>query len=159
MSSCEGAGRLSYLPSAFRRLRGPPSQGRRQAEGEPILSEGSSSQALRVVHNQLFRLVTDVAKWAKKMKAARGSRPGPNVVQLFVDGARLHIRTGFGPWPATASVGVETDEADVERLFGPIDSGNQKHDLFEWGLAVIAWGYAGRPAHCVEGRPGDRAAA
>jgi beta-lactamase class A len=28
---------------------------------------------------------------------ARGSRPGPDVVQLFIDGARLHIRTGFGP--------------------------------------------------------------
>ena len=27
----------------------------------------------------------------------RGSRPGPDVVQLFIDGARLHIRTGFGP--------------------------------------------------------------
>jgi hypothetical protein len=27
----------------------------------------------------------------------RGSRPGPDVVELFMDGARLHIRTGFGP--------------------------------------------------------------
>jgi len=26
-----------------------------------------------------------------------GARPGPDVVQLFIDGARLHIRTGFGP--------------------------------------------------------------
>ena len=26
-----------------------------------------------------------------------GSRPGPDVVQVFMDGARLHIRTGFGP--------------------------------------------------------------
>jgi beta-lactamase class A len=26
-----------------------------------------------------------------------GARPGPDVVQLFMDGARLHIRTGFGP--------------------------------------------------------------
>jgi len=26
-----------------------------------------------------------------------GSRPGPDVVQLFIDGARLHMRTGFGP--------------------------------------------------------------
>ena len=23
--------------------------------------------------------------------------PGPDVVELFIDGARLHIRTGFGP--------------------------------------------------------------
>ena len=28
---------------------------------------------------------------------ARGSRPAPDIVQLFIDGARLHIRTGFGP--------------------------------------------------------------
>jgi hypothetical protein len=28
---------------------------------------------------------------------ARSSRPGPDVVQLFIDGAQLHIRTGFGP--------------------------------------------------------------
>jgi beta-lactamase class A len=26
-----------------------------------------------------------------------GSRPGPDVVEMFIDGARLHIRTGFGP--------------------------------------------------------------
>ena len=26
-----------------------------------------------------------------------GSRPGPDVVQLFIDGDRLYIRTGFGP--------------------------------------------------------------
>lgn len=26
-----------------------------------------------------------------------GARPGPDVIQLFMDGDRLHIRTGFGP--------------------------------------------------------------
>jgi beta-lactamase class A len=26
-----------------------------------------------------------------------GARPGPDVVQLFMDGTRLHLRTGFGP--------------------------------------------------------------
>jgi beta-lactamase class A len=26
-----------------------------------------------------------------------GARPGPDVVQLFMDGDRLHVRTGFGP--------------------------------------------------------------
>jgi hypothetical protein len=26
-----------------------------------------------------------------------GSRAGPDVVQMFIDGVRLHIRTGFGP--------------------------------------------------------------
>ena len=90
----------------------------------------------------------------------------PSAATHRVDARWRHARLRDESWcdgrlsMATASGGVETDEADVERLFVPVDSWNQKHDFFEWGLAVIAEGRDRGigPAVFVEGRPGDGAA-